>query len=244
MRALAIATAGLMALSVPAFAQGGTAGVHGTAQGTTRKSDAVQKFVDKAAMINMFEINAAHAAEQKTSNSDYKSYANMIVTDHSNMESDLKRQVADISGVTIPKKLDEAHARKLDSLKSESGASFEKSYRQGQIDGHKQAVSLFQDFANSEPKNQDVDLKSWAKASVPILQKHLQRAEALPVGGQQVGAAAPSSNAPATAQSGNRNSGVTTGNAQSANENSAQNLVDERCRSSRRWRAIRNWLTG
>jgi predicted outer membrane protein/lipid-binding SYLF domain-containing protein len=218
MRAVAIAAVGLMAITAPAHAQTGSATPAAATQQTTQNTEAVQEFVDKAAMIDMYEMEAAHVAELKTSNPEYKSYASMIVTDHSNMASDLKRQVADSSGSKLPAGLDQEHRRKLDSLKSESGASFEKNYRQGQIDGHKRAIGLFQDFANSAPKNQSVDLKSWARASVPILQKHLQRAENLPVGGQVVGAAASGSV---------HQNGVTTGNAQNAALSSAQNLVDE-----------------
>lgn len=229
MRAFTIAVAGVMAATFPAFAQSGSASPP-PAQNTTQHVDqtAVQKFVTEAAMTNLFEIDAAHAAEQKASNAAYKEYANMIVTDHTNMGNDLKRQVADIPGVTLPTSLDQQHQQKLQTLQSESGAQFEKDYRQGQIEGHQKAINVFQNFANSGSNDQDADLKSWAKASVPILQKHLQRAENLPVGGQQVGAAAPSGqSANAANKTAVNTAGTTTGNAQSGNQSGAQQLVDE-----------------
>ena len=70
MRAIAIAAAGLMAFSLSVLAQGGTAGADVAAQNATQNSSAVQMFVDRAAMINMYEIDAGHVAEQKLSNQD------------------------------------------------------------------------------------------------------------------------------------------------------------------------------
>jgi len=223
MKAIAIATAGFIAASFPAYAQSGDAKGAPPAQSANQNAaqTAVQTFVNQAAITNMFEIEAANAAEQKAKDPAYKEFAKMIITDHTKMGDNLKRQVGDISGVKVPASLDQAHQQKLQKLQSESGAQFEKDYRQSQIEGHRMAIRLFQDFAQSGPENQNVDLKSWAKASVPILQKHLQEAENLPAGGQQAGAAASSG---ATASN---TGGATTGKAPTGEQNSAQNLVNE-----------------
>jgi putative membrane protein len=183
MRYLAMAAAALAVAAVPASAQNPAPGAALTA------SPSVQEFVKQAAMTNLYEIDAGKLAEEKAADGSYRNYAKMIVTDHTKMNNDLKSEVATMQNVQLPTSLDALHREKLQQLKSEQGAGFERNFRAGQIEGHEAAITLFENFAQS---GSNPDLKAMARSSVAILQKHLQRAENLPEpNGPAVGAAEP-----------------------------------------------------
>ena len=215
MRYLAVAAAALAAVAVPAYAQNPAPGAALTA------NPSVQEFVKQAAMTNLFEIDAARLAEDKTTDGAYKNYANMIVKDHTNMANDLKSQVAKLQDVQLPTSLDSLHQQKLQQLKSEQGVGFERNYRAGQIEGHETAIKLFENFAQS---GSNPDLKSLAQASVPILQKHLQRAENLPEpNGPAVGSAEPTKSSATSSMA----ASTTTGANNAPQPSDAQDLVNQ-----------------
>ncbi|CCD91554.1 hypothetical protein BRAO375_1590017 [Bradyrhizobium sp. ORS 375] len=233
-----------MVVTFPAVAQTAAQPSGGQGGAVVRNQDssqlqAAQRFVDQAAMINMTEIEAAQSAQKTTNLPAYKDFAAMIVTDHTNMGQNLKRIASTMPGLNVPAQLDQEHRQKVAQLQQLSGAKFEQSYRQSQIDGHQKAIKLFQEFANGNAGTPD--LRSWAQASLPVLQKHLQSAENLPVANEQVGAATTNgnngrtgagmramgnaaSNAGQNSASGN---GMTTGKANAAKQSDAQSLVNE-----------------
>jgi len=241
--ALALAGIGIMAATLPVAAENaiGREPVTAGPAPTSNASPEVKSFVDQAAMVNMLEIDAAQAAKKNAKSSAYREYADMIVTDHTNMRHDLERIIVKLSGVTLPSKLDADDEQKLKRMESESGVQFERSYRQSQIDGHQKALKLFQDFVNGSSR--DADLKSWAQASIPILQKHLQRAEDLPTGTEHVGAVTGGDGGRMVADSGARSTAAgateatgsnassrrteTTGKANGGSQSDAQSLVNE-----------------
>jgi len=67
-----------------------------------------------------------------------------------------------------------AHQSKLDRLKGLSGADFSSSFRSMQVDAHKDAVILFERYAES---GDHADLKSWAGKTLPALKHHLEMAQ-------------------------------------------------------------------
>jgi lipid-binding SYLF domain-containing protein/predicted outer membrane protein len=232
MKSTALALAGLMAATLPAAAETATSPPPTNVAAPEGVSNrAIQTFVDQATMINRLEIEAAQAAKKKTNTPAYQDYADMIVTDHTNMDHDLLRIVGRMAGIRMPDGPDQQHQQKLERMSAEAGAQFERSYRQNQIDGHHRAIKLFQDFANGGSDN--ADLKSWAQASLPILQKHLQRAENLPNANDRVGAVGGDGRTTAMTDRGASNNvaaddrrSATTGKANSS-QNGVQGLVNE-----------------
>jgi putative membrane protein len=215
MKSKAIA-AGLVAFTAAAYAQSGGDPGESSASRTT-----AERFVYRAAITNLFEIDAAVQAESKTSNPAYEDFVKMIIADHTNMRNGLKKRVDKLSDAAIPRTLDYDHQRKLTELGSEAGMQFEKDYRQNQIDGNRQTLQLFRDFASNSSNAGDADLRSWAKASIPTLQKDLQRAEELP---------------------GDSRSAVTTGNTKVRTDSSARGLVNEAEHLFKRWRKTNDLL--
>jgi putative membrane protein len=117
-------------------------------------------------------------AQDKANNPAYKDFGKMIVDDHTKTSEEMKAMEPKL-GVQLPTKLDAKHqgiAKKLDSA---SGAAFENQFKAAQIDGHKAAVKLYQDYAKS---GDNADLKQFAEKTLPTLKEHLQHAQNLPKG--------------------------------------------------------------
>jgi putative membrane protein len=79
----------------------------------------------------------------------------------------------------LPTALDSAHQAKIDKLKSLNGADFSAAYSREQVNGHKDAVSLFQRYAKG---GADAGLKEWADKTLPALRHHLEMAQEMAAG--------------------------------------------------------------
>jgi len=172
MKTLVVAAA-LLALAAPLHAQNATDQMK-NGQPPAKTSAATQKFVKTAAITDMFEIQAGKLAQEKAENQAYKDFAQMTINDHTKTSDELKGMNV---GVQLPQDLDGAHKAKIKKLNSLSGAAFERQYKTDQIEGHKQAVALFEQYGRS---GDNAQLKQWAQTTLPTLKTHLQHAEALP----------------------------------------------------------------
>ena len=88
-------------------------------------------FVDMVAQGNMYEIEAAKLAEQKSTDPQIKAFAQRMVEDHTQMGLELNGQ-ASVAGstYTLPLSLDAKHQAMLDQLNAASGSEFDKLYVQ------------------------------------------------------------------------------------------------------------------
>lgn len=133
-----------------------------------------EDFVKEVAMSDLFEIETSELARQRSSNDQTKQFATQMIGDHTKTSSELKGLAPEQS--IIPTKLDSSHLSKLDKLKGLQGEDFVERYNSIQVSAHKDAVSLFERYANSGDNEQ---LKKWASRVLPTLKHHLQMAEAL-----------------------------------------------------------------
>ena len=167
---IGIALAALL-LSSSAIAQsaGEKTGVN-SALGIAPKTE---DFIKQAATSDMLEIEAAKIAQQK-GNTDEKKFAEQMVTDHTKTSSELKSLVSDKAA--IPAKLDDSSLRKLDKLRDAKPDTFASEYDPMQVSAHKDAVSLFERYANG---GDDAKLKDWASKTLPALKHHLDMSETM-----------------------------------------------------------------
>ena len=168
--------AGLLAaaLSTPAVAQTGST----MSSGTAPVGDAT--FVKKAAISDMYEIQASQLAQTKATSADVKSFASRMIADHTKTSTQLKAILASKSGVTAPKTIDAQHRALLSRLRAAGGAAFDRLYAQQQLEAHQQAVML---FTSESQSGKDSDLKKFAGQTLPTLQQHLSMAQQLQKGG-------------------------------------------------------------
>ena len=135
-----------------------------------------QDFVTEAANSGQFEIQSSQLAQERGDQMS-KTYASKMLEDHKKLDTELKDLVQSKAiKVTIPDGVNASQQSMLDKLKTLQGGDFDRSYREDQHSGHKEAVNLFERYAKG---GENGDLKTWAVQSVPILQRHLKMAEDL-----------------------------------------------------------------
>jgi putative membrane protein len=167
----------LVLLATPAMAQsiGEKTGVNSTLGVSPTTAD----FVKEAATSDMFEIQSSQIAQER-GNASEKSFAATMIKDHQKTSEDLKSMIS--SGdlkAELPTALDSSHQSKIDKLKSLKGADFSSRYDGDQLDGHKDAVSLFERYAKGGDNSK---LKDWADKTLPTLRHHLKMAQDLTAG--------------------------------------------------------------
>jgi putative membrane protein len=168
---LAIFALSAVFLSTAAFAQsaGEKTGVNSALGIAPKTAD----FIKEAAMSDMLEIDSSKLAQQK-GNATEKSFAGQMITDHTKTSSELKSLVSGDMKAAIPIALDDSSQKKLDKLRDTKPESFASEYDPMQVSAHKDAVSLFERYANG---GDDPKLKDWAGKTLPALQHHLEMAQ-------------------------------------------------------------------
>lgn len=128
------------------------------------------KFATAAANGGMAEVNLGKLAQEKGTSQKVKDFGAMMVTDHSKANDELKA-LAKNKGIALPLVVGADEQKEYDELSKKSAADFDKAYVSKMIDGHKKAVSLFEDAA----KNcKDPDLKAFATNTLPTVKAHLE----------------------------------------------------------------------
>ena len=82
----------------------------------------------------------------------------------------------DQAHATLPTEMSSSQQSMLGKLNDLHGPDFDKQYHSDQVNGHKDAVSLFQRYGKS---GEDAGLKEWAAKTTPALEHHLEMAQNL-----------------------------------------------------------------
>lgn len=163
------------AKTADASAAGANAGMTGAA--TPAPAATAADFVQAAGNSDMYEINAAKIAQQKTKNPKIKAFAAKMIHDHGASTAKLKAAIA--SGkvnATPPTALDDRHKGMIDQLNQADAGAFDKTYMDQQVAAHTEATSLFQSYSGG---GDNPALKAFAGQILPIIQQHLQMAKDL-----------------------------------------------------------------
>jgi putative membrane protein len=143
--------------------------------GGTTVNQQDKDFVRMAAMSNFAEISAGAIAADKAQNDGIAAYGQMMVTEHTTASQQLKTLA---SGLTLnaPDSLDAQHVALKDSLMSLNGIAFDSVYIMSQVRDHQNAITLFQNEANSGSHQA---LREFAESMIPHLQEHFEMADSL-----------------------------------------------------------------
>jgi putative membrane protein len=137
-------------------------------------------FVQKAAMSDMYEVQAGKLAAEKGQSDAVKQFAQQMVDAHTKTTEELTGIVKSKNlKVDLPSALDSTHQKLIDDLNSASAQDFDKTYAKQQVDAHQQAVDLFKKYA---AKGDDTDVKQFAEKTLPTIEQHLEDTKKLPVG--------------------------------------------------------------
>lgn len=135
-------------------------------------------FVTKAAKANNYEIKAAQMVSTMSSQDSYKTYAQMVIDDHTKAGQDLTSAVSGAdSSMQLPTGISAVQQQHLDTLKN-AGKAFDVKYRDQMISTHVAAIKLFQNYV-AQP-NDNPQIKQFAQSAIPVFRKHLVEAKKLP----------------------------------------------------------------
>lgn len=140
-------------------------------------SPATRDFVRQAGVAGQFAVQSSQLALERSTDPAVRSFAELMVRDHTRLALDLKALVAKLNlDAEPPAGLDDAHQKEMDKLRGLSGSEFVDEYIDMLEDAHEDSVSLFRRYA----ADGDVPaLKDWAGITLPVLQHHHDMADRL-----------------------------------------------------------------
>ena len=135
------------------------------------KSDSA--FLTEAIQGNLSEISIGELAQKNGGSEGVKSVGQMLVQDHSTANE--KAMSLAKAHTDTPPTMPKAESKSLhDRLAKLSGEQFDKEFAKAMVEDHKEDINEFQEQAKGTG-----DVASFAKDTLPTLQKHLQTAQSL-----------------------------------------------------------------
>lgn len=133
-------------------------------------------FATRVAIANMFGVESATLALQKSSSPAIKDYAHRLADEHAKAASSLRRIIARRSDIALPDRPDGSHLDALRDLGALQNGDFDKAYVKAQRDAHQQLAQLLDAYAQN---GSDPELKAFAAETLPLFQGLARRAEEL-----------------------------------------------------------------
>ena len=128
-----------------------------------------------AADVNMKEIQMGQLAQQKSTNAEVRSYAEMMINDHNKALEELKK-TAEAKNISLPTALSEDAQEAYDDLNDEKAEDFDKKYVNMMVDGHEKTIKKME---KASEKANDEEIRMWAADMLPTLRTHHSEAERL-----------------------------------------------------------------
>jgi len=148
-------------------------GVMGQASAATVSS--ADAFVENAAIGNMYEIEAARIALQRSRSDDVRMLARMMIDDHTTSTNQMmsalrSSEVTRLSGaLKPPASLDARRSSMIDHLQKAEDADFDKRYLDQQQMAHAETETLLSSYGGGGDNPQ---LASLARSALPMVQRH------------------------------------------------------------------------
>ena len=138
-------------------------------------------FVEKAAITDMFEVEAGRLAAQRTRVAAIRHFAQQMVREHTATTNELKRTLASVqSAPTPPTALDQEHQQKLTDLRNAAADRFDEIYLDQQTQAHEQGLQLLRDYAE---RGDNAAVQQFASQTAPKVEQHLTMVRELDRGG-------------------------------------------------------------
>ena len=132
-------------------------------------------FVTEVSSGVLMEVELGNYAQEHASSEEVKQFGARMVQDHSKDRQTLEA-LAQKKNITIPSSPADDFQKHIDELEKYEGTEFDKKYISFMVSDHKEDIDEFE----KEVKNgKDADIVAFAKKGVPILQEHLDMAEAI-----------------------------------------------------------------
>jgi len=122
------------------------------------------------------EVDLARWGKDHASNGDVKSYADMIVDDHTGAIKDLNNMMKDKHAAGAPEQKPAEARADLSKLEKLSGPEFDREFMSMMVSDHQKMLDTLQNFKMTA---QNPDLKDYINDLIPKVQKHLDKAQDL-----------------------------------------------------------------
>ena len=166
-------------MSMNDVAAGDLAGndVNAMALPATAAPASAQDYVDMASASDLYEIESAQLAMEKSQNADIKQLAQTIVADHETSTTNLKTAAGQAQPpITVNPEMNAEQQANMEALRAAEGAQFDQTYLMQQIAAHQKALAMVEAYAGSG----DVpSLQQHASAVAGPVRQHLERARQL-----------------------------------------------------------------
>ena len=175
-RAAASAGAALLALSLLVGTEFATnaAEASSSASQPDGLAAADHNFAAQANLGAPFQIDSGRIAEKKATTAKIRDYAHLMVVTHIPVVDALNK-ILQQKNIKAPPNtlLNGAYHAMIASLNTEDGAALDRDYIEGQVEYQKGNAALFR---NEIADGYDADLKQFARATLPKIEDHLERA--------------------------------------------------------------------
>jgi putative membrane protein len=126
---------------------------------------------------DMFEVGSSQLALQMSRNPAVRSYAQMMINDHTRMMQAMMAMAPGMSMNMSSMPMMPHHMAMMQRLRT-SGGSFDMMYKREQMMAHREALMLHRTYS---ARGDNPSLRAMAARAVPVVQMHMSRAAALPV---------------------------------------------------------------
>ena len=133
-----------------------------------------KRFVTKAADSGQAEVAIAQLAAQKATNPDVRQFAQQMVDQHTQVNSQLM-SIASSKNVKVDQD-DTTKDRTYKRLSNASGNDFDREFVEHMVDEHEKDIKLFEKAANNA---KDSEIRQFASSTLPHLREHLTQVQQL-----------------------------------------------------------------
>lgn len=134
-------------------------------------------FVQAQAAHDMFEVQTAKLAEERSKTPQVRAYAAQILKDHNQATAGLKAVISTSSQtLTLPNVITADLQTRLDTLIGIGAADFDKTYLDGQVVAQQEALTVLNFYAD---KGDMPALKAFAGQTAQVTQTQLAQARSL-----------------------------------------------------------------
>ncbi|MEV4163263.1 DUF4142 domain-containing protein [Nonomuraea dietziae] len=134
-----------------------------------------EEYLRMAHQGNLAEIASGRAAQEKASSEDVRMMGEQLVTDHTKLDTDLKK-VAEQLDISLPDEPDPRMAAELRKVSELSGQAFDAAWVDMQIKGHEKTLRIGKD---EQSTGTETAVKQLAVDAAPVIEKHLRMAQEL-----------------------------------------------------------------
>lgn len=145
---------------------------HNDAKFDNNKNEKDAQFLVNAAEINLEEMSLGQLAQTLGRTAQVKELGKMMEAEHTKLQEDLTA-LAKSKNISLPTNSTDNGIAAYKDLNNKSGNDFDKAYADMMVNGHKDAIALFE---TASTESVDLDIRAWATETLPKLRNHLDQA--------------------------------------------------------------------